>query len=209
MVNNNFDKENKKGTSEIKEMLDALFKENPDNFEKMLKSEKISSGETNLVVSDVKIVQMNRDLVGNLFITDKNIYFITTKILNLPENLVAFYSGGILFGIVGEVINKLTNKPKTLQKTEDIPLNILVKYIDGSFKIELPNILLVRIDDKDSQFVFKTKNKNEWSHHFFAANSKDKEQIKSILNKNKIKIEPAKGFLKTFIEQYRSRKNKI
>jgi len=95
---------------------------------------------------DICFLDTKRDLIGNIFVTDKNIYFITTKISNLPENLAFFYgAGGVLFGLIGEVINKLTNKPKTFEKTDDIPLNILTKYIDGSFKIDLSNSSCVKI----------------------------------------------------------------
>ena len=191
---------------EIKEILDTFFKENPNKFEEIIKSEKQSSGEVNLIISGAKVIDTKRDLIGNIFVTDKNIYFITTKISNLPENLAFFYgAGGVLFGLIGEVINKLTNKPKTFEKTDDIPLNILTKYIDGSFKIDLSNILLVRINNKNNHFVFKTKDNNQWSYHFFT-NSEDREKIREIFHKYNINVEPAKGFFKTLIEAYKEKK---
>lgn len=190
---------------EIKEILDTIFKENRDKFEEIIKSEKLSSGEVNLIISGVKIVGSGQDLIGNVFVTDKNIYFITTKITAVSQ-YGYLYGGGVLFGLIGEVINKLTNEPKTFKKDDDIPLNLLTKYINGSFKIELPNISLVRINKKNNHFIFKTKDKNQWSHNFFVANSEDGEKFKEILHKNNIKLESAKGFFKTFIEIYKEKK---
>lgn len=191
---------------EIKEILNTIFKENPNKFEEIIKTEKQSSGEVNLIISGAKVIDTKRDLIGNIFITDKNIYFITTKISNLPDYLAYFYgTGGVLFGLIGEAINKLTNKPKTFEKTDDIPLNILTKYIDGSFKIDLSNILLVRINNKNNHFVFKTKDNNQWSYHFYATNSEDREKIREIFHKYNISVEPAKGFFKTLVEAYKER----
>ena len=165
---------------------------------------KVTEG-INLIISKVKIIETKRDLLGNLFFTDKNIYFITKDISNLPDNLPAFYASGILGGLISEAFNKLTNEPKVFENTGNMPLSVLVKQIDGSFKIEVSNILLVRINNKNNHFVFKTKDNNQWSYNFFASNSEDSVKIQEMLKKANIKIEPAKGFLKTLIESYKER----
>ena len=54
--------------------------------------------------------------------------------------------------------------------------------------------------------MFKTKGNNQWSYHFYATNSEDREKIREIFNKYHISVEPAKGFLKTLIEAYKERK---
>ena len=198
----------KKDIPEIKEMLDTLLRENPNEFEEIIRLEKQSSGEVDLVISGVEV---NLNYTGNIFITDKNIYFITTQLSkssSLPAYIggASFMSGGVLFGLggilAGELINKLTNKPQTFEKSNEIPLNVLAKYINGSFKIELSEILLVRINKKNNHLVFKTRNNNEWSYNFSTANSEDREKVEEIIQRNDIEIEPAKGLLKTLKERF-------
>ncbi len=181
---------------EIKSILDVLVEKNKNIFEQAIKIEKDTSGKINLVISETKVTQMNRDLVGNVFITDKCVYFITTKVKNLPKNLPAFYAtGGVLFGLVGEIIDKLTNKPKTFEKNDEIPLNILARYIDGSFKINLADISSVCINNRNNFFAIETKDKKQ-SQHFSAKNSEDNEKAREAFVEKNIPTEFAKGFFK-------------
>lgn len=188
---------------EIKEILDTIFKENPNKFDEIIRAEKQSSGEIDLVISGAKV---GRDLTGNIFITDKNIYFITTKISKSSDLPICFGAAfGLVGFLVGQFIDKLTNNPKIFEKTNDIPLNILVKYIDRSFKIDLSNILQVSIYNKNTYFAFKTKN-NKWSYSFTTANSIDGGEIRETFYKYNISIKPAKGFFKTLVEIYKEKK---
>jgi hypothetical protein len=99
----------------------------------------------------------------------------------------------------------LTNKPEIFKKTDNIPLNLLYKYIDGSFRIELSNILLASICEKNNGFNFKTKDNNQWSYCFFTANPEDREKIKEIFQKENIKHENTKGFFKTLMKIYKKK----
>ena len=109
----------------------------------LIKRETLKSGVNEFVIDKVQYFASKKgEVIGNLYLTSKGIYFIPTKFRAEILPYGAFvYELGLLGIIFDELTRKLSEqKANTTAKGRNLPLSLLTRYIEYSYGKDIENI---------------------------------------------------------------------
>ena len=197
---------------ETQKMLSAICTEDLNALTKFIKTEKEIVGEIKLLIKGVKVDEITVNLIGDLFVTNEALYYVSTKISkqsSIPTSFGAgFMSGGALLGglgyAVGLAVDQLINKPAVHDTRSDMPLSSLVKYVEGSFKIKFSDIQLMSLNNKSNGFLVKNMD-DKWAQCFFVQNVGDRDILMEMLIQHGVQVVLTKGFIGAVMDWHKEK----